>query len=95
MNEENIDFRAWLKINHPNVQLLMDNEATINGVHFFGGTMWTDFSDANADAMIAAQQGMNDFRMIMKADRKLLQPLDTMVIPPILIGVMCRHFFIG
>src|SRR5580698_4237936 len=47
INEEDQRFRAWLSTEHPNVKLLLDEEASIGDVHFFGGTMWTDFHGEN------------------------------------------------
>jgi hypothetical protein len=37
MNGEDKKFRAWFKSKHPHVKLLLDEEASIEGVHFFGG----------------------------------------------------------
>ena len=47
MDEENRKFRAWLAAHRPQVKLLLDEEISIDGVHFFGGTMWTDFDTGN------------------------------------------------
>jgi len=44
MNEEDDKFKTWLALNHPHVKLLLDEEIGIDGVNFFGGTMWTDFN---------------------------------------------------
>ena len=52
MEEDNIKFKKWLADNHPNVTLLLDEETSINGVHFFGGTMWTDFYKTDKHAML-------------------------------------------
>ena len=38
MNEEDNKFRAWLEAKHPYVKLLLDEEVSIGGVNFFGGT---------------------------------------------------------
>jgi predicted phosphodiesterase len=64
MNEEDKRFRAWLITKHPRVKLLLDEEASVGGVHFFGGTMWTDFNGGDLRAMETAQDQMNDFRLI-------------------------------
>ena len=77
MQEEDTNFKAWLAANHPNVTLLQDEAISIDGIHFFGGTMWTDFANADTQAMINAHQQMNDFRMIMTSSGKLLRPVDT------------------
>jgi Calcineurin-like phosphoesterase len=63
MNEEDERFRAWLKAKHPHVKLLLDEEVSIGGVNFFGGTMWTDFNGGDERAMETAQDQMNDFRL--------------------------------
>jgi hypothetical protein len=42
MNEEDNRSRAWLEERHPHVELLLDEEVSIGGVNFFGGTMWID-----------------------------------------------------
>lgn len=54
MNRENEDFRSWLADDHLNVTFLLDESASIYGVHFFGGTMWTNFNNADHQAMSAA-----------------------------------------
>jgi Icc-related predicted phosphoesterase len=77
MDAENAKFKAWLEDTHSNVRFLQDEEVTIDGAHFFGGIMWTDFSNTDRLAMETAQQLMNDFRHIMIADRKPLKPIDT------------------
>lgn len=62
--------------NFPNIKFL-DNEAiTIQGINFFGGTMWTDYRNYDPIAMSIAHNSMNDYRLIRNGDRKLL-PSDT------------------
>lgn len=70
MDEENAKFKIWLTANHPNVTLLQDEAISIGGIHFFGGTMWTDFRQADKGAMSAAMQQMNDYRYIMTPERE-------------------------
>lgn len=77
MQEGDAAFRQWLSERHPNVTLLQDESVTIDGVHFFGGSMWTDFANANPGAMMEAARQMNDYRCIMTAPGKLLRPDDT------------------
>ncbi|MFN7226428.1 MAG: metallophosphoesterase [Holosporales bacterium] len=77
MTEEKTSFRDWLKEQHPNVTLLLDENVTIDGVHFFGGTMWTDFDDGNPLAMLTAQQQMNDYQMIYTEAGHRLTPSQT------------------
>lgn len=71
------DFKEWLARHHPNVKFLQNEAAEIDGVQFFGGTMWTDFDSANARAMREARDRMNDYRMIQIAMRSPLEPSDT------------------
>ena len=77
MDYEEEAFKAWLTLNHPNVTLLLDKAISIEGINFFGGTMWTDFNNADPLAQITAGQQMNDFKLIKNPDGTLLQPQDT------------------
>ena len=70
-------FSAWLAEELPHVQFLRDEAITIDGVHFFGGTMWTNFSGSNLQAMMTAKHGINDFRLIVNERGMLLSPEDT------------------
>lgn len=74
---ENEAFKTWLASNHPNVRLLLDEAVTIDGVNFFGGTMWTNFADGNSKAMTIAENSMNDFRLIRTENNAVLTPADT------------------
>jgi len=77
MKKGDIAFKNWLSEFIPNVILLQNESISIDGIHFFGGTMWTDFFDSNNQMMTAAKQQMNDYRLIMKTDKDFLQPDDT------------------
>lgn len=71
-------FKEYLAANHPNVTFLQDEEITIGDVHFFGGTMWTDFNKGNPLDMITCQQRMNDYYLIKhKHSQRPLTPEDT------------------
>src|SRR6202161_3448425 len=72
MNEEDKRFRVWLKAKHPRVKLLLDEEVSIGGVNFFGGTMWTDFNGGDVRATETAQDQMNDYRVISNPGPKRL-----------------------
>lgn len=80
MDQEEAAFRTWLANNLPQVTFLRDEEASIDGVHFFGGTMWTDFSNENQLSMDAARSGMNDFRLIRTDKNEVLHPADTVIL---------------
>lgn len=80
MAEENALFTAWLDSEHPNVTFLQDEAVTIDGVHFFGGTMWTDFAAANSLAMNHAHHSMNDYRCISVSADQALHPADTITL---------------
>jgi hypothetical protein len=58
------------------VKLLLDEEVSIGGVNFFGGTMWTDFNGGDVRAMETAQDQMNDFRLIRNPDQTPFSPAD-------------------
>lgn len=77
MTAENAALKKWLAETHPNVHLLLDEPATIDGVNFFGGTMWTNFSGGDSKAMGFAQNGMNDFRLIRTENHDVLTPAYT------------------
>lgn len=79
MDEEERKFAAWLAKEHPNVHLLLDDEISIDGVNFFGGTMWTDFAGGDEMAMNSAQRQMNDFRLIRTLEGNPLEPADTII----------------
>ncbi len=70
-------FKTWLAERHPNVTFLQDDSITIDGIHFFGGTMWTDFGGADHKAMMEAANSINDYRQIMLPNGQLLKPIDT------------------
>jgi len=78
MSDEEAAFNEWLKTNHSNVHFLRDESISIDGVHFFGGTMWTHFNAGDLKAMETAHYQMNDFRLIKKSDGSPLLPSDTL-----------------
>ena len=61
-------FRIWLAENLPQVYFLRDEGVTIEGVNFFGGTMWTNFKSGNITSMRHAKNSLNDFRYIRSDD---------------------------
>jgi len=73
------EFKEWLSSHHSHVTLLLNDEISIDGFHFFGGTMWTNFLESHPEAMEFARQSMNDFRLIRTADNAVLDPRDTVV----------------
>lgn len=79
MEEEEARLRGWLAARLPHVTLLLDEATTLDGVHFFGGTMWTDFAGGDRKAMSIAAAGMNDFRQIC-FDGRRFQPQDSILL---------------
>ena len=77
MDDGDAEMKEWLAATLPNVKLMQDEAVTIDGVNFFGGTMWTNFNDADSDAMRAAWRGMSDYRLIYSPQRVPLEPVDT------------------
>jgi Icc-related predicted phosphoesterase len=56
--------RHWLRDNPlPNVHILFDESVIIDGVHFFGGTCWTDFNKMNPLTVLAAAD-IKDYKYI-------------------------------
>ena len=80
MNEEDNRFKAWLEDRHPHVKLLLDEEVSIGGVNFFGGTMWTDFNGGDLRAMETARSQMNDYRLIYNPDETPFTPADSIAL---------------
>lgn len=74
MNQGETEFKEWLQ-RYPNINFLQNNAIKINGINFFGGTMWTDFNNSKEARDIAAVM-MNDYRLIKNGTRKLT-PLNT------------------
>lgn len=77
ISEENERFKAWLSENHKNVHFLNNESVEIDGVNFFGGTMWTDFNGGNKISMEHAFRNMNDYRRIYTTPVNRLEPSDT------------------
>lgn len=77
-DQEETDFKNWVATNHPNVTFLHDEAVTIGGVHFFGGTLWTDFNNADVQSMEIAEHQINDFRLIKNPDFSPFKPSDTL-----------------
>jgi predicted phosphodiesterase len=77
MSECENEFQDLISKNHPNVTWLNNSAFTLEDVHFFGGTMWTDFDGSNQDAMKNALGAMNDFRQIITENGQFLLPQDT------------------
>jgi len=80
MNEEDNRFKAWLEERHSQVKLLLDEEVSIGGVNFFGGTMWTDFNGGYLRAMETASSQMNDYRLIYDPDGAPFTPADSIAL---------------
>lgn len=73
INIENEKFKKWLSDKLPQVTFLNNESVCIDGVHFFGGTMWTDFNN-DPLAMINAKEKMNDFNLIYDETGNRLSP---------------------
>lgn len=68
----------WISRKLPNVHYLKNSAIEIDGVHFYGGTMWTDFDGGNYQAMRCAQEYMNDYWVIRTDKTQKLTPEDTL-----------------
>lgn len=60
-----------------NIHMLENEYVDIDGIHFLGGTLWTDFNNNDEASMRLSQRGMNDYRIIKNGDASKLTPLDT------------------
>jgi Icc-related predicted phosphoesterase len=65
----------------PNVSFLQNSSVIIGDVRFIGATLWTDFNlyGNQPVSMMAAQQKMNDYRKVSKADRVPFSAQDSCV----------------
>lgn len=77
MKECEDDFQNFISINHSNLFWLNNSDFVLDDIHFFGGTMWTDFDGSNQNAMRNALGAMNDFRQILSVSGQFLLPSDT------------------
>lgn len=80
MSDDDAKLKAWLEETHPHVSALFDDPVTIDGVNFFGGTMWTDFKDRDKRAMEIASAEINDFRLICNPDGSTFRPTDAIAL---------------
>jgi hypothetical protein len=62
------------------VKLLLDEEVSIGGVNFFGGTMGTDFNGGDLRAMETVRPQMNDYRLIYNSDETPFTPADSIAL---------------
>ena len=54
-----------------NIRLLHNSSEYYDGIHFVGGTLWTDQNNKNFDDMLLSQQCMNDYNLIQNGFNKL------------------------
>lgn len=54
---------------YPNIKLLDKRGVNIDGIRFFGGTMWTNFDNADPIGMHAAKKYMNDYNYIKNSKK--------------------------
>lgn len=76
MRDDIARFQTWAA-DYPHLHFLQDEAITIDGVHFFGGTMWTDFYGGDSYFMQRAMKRMNDYRMIKVETDVFLDPVIT------------------
>lgn len=72
------DFKAWELEGAPkNFHFLHNDWRILDGVRFLGGTMWTDFDNANPMVLAAAHnelRGMSDYKVIHGSDGMAITP---------------------
>ncbi len=72
------EFEGWLQGNLPQVTLLNNSSTSIGGVHFFGGTMWTDFNGGDVAALDFTRANSNDFKHINLTEQRTFTPEDSL-----------------
>lgn len=70
-------FKNHIASYHPNITWLNNSDFFLNDIHFFGGTMWTDFNNSDPIAIQNAWNAMNDFSQIIMPNGQCLTPYDT------------------
>lgn len=65
--------RRWLE-RYPNVRLMDNDVAEIDGVRVFGGTVWTDVNRGDPLSEISIRQNMSDFESIKIGKKTLFNP---------------------
>lgn len=55
----------------PNVKVLEKSGVTIGKYRFFGGTMWTDFSNGNPMSLLKAKRAMNDYAWVKNSNTQV------------------------
>lgn len=84
-------FKAWLASELPQVRFLHNESVNIDGVNFFGSTMWTDFKHNDFSAKNHATRSMNDFRLIyMETER--FTPDDSIILHEKFIAELTNWF---
>lgn len=77
MDIELQDFTDWAENTLPNIQVLNNESTVIDDVHFFGGTMWTNFKGGDPESIRQAELQMNDFKLIRNEYGAPLSAQDT------------------
>ena len=77
MDDGERDFKDYIAAHHPSIIWLNNSDFSLNDIHFFGGTMWTDFNNSDATAIQNAWCAMNDFSQIIMLSGQSLAPYDT------------------
>ena len=70
-------FKDYITAHHSNIAWLNNSDFSLDDLHFFGGTMWTDFNNSDATAIQNAWNSMNDFSQIIMPNGQRLTPHDT------------------
>jgi predicted phosphodiesterase len=70
-------FKDYIATHQSNITWLNNSDFILDDVHFFGGTMWTDFNKSDPIAIQNAWNAMNDFSQIILPNGQRLSPFDT------------------
>jgi len=70
-------FKDYISTHHQNITWLNNSDFFLSDIHFFGGTMWTDFNNSDSAAIQNAWNAMNDFSQIIMLNGQRLTPYET------------------
>lgn len=72
--------KFWESVNIDRFFYLQNTSIVIDGIRFFGTTLWTDMNNYDLKTISAASEYINDYRYIKKPNYKKITPTDTYII---------------
>ncbi|MES2729376.1 MAG: metallophosphoesterase [Pseudomonadota bacterium] len=68
------NFKDWASTHLPHMRVLDNEKCEIDGVSFFGGTMWTDLSQQTPDVLQKMRKEINDYTHILNTEDHWITP---------------------